>query len=140
MTGPLALIPLAPIAANSRDEVKQVVTRMSDRMWAETDPATFQRLANAAMFLLTMRYDAMITKGAFTDHPALKEVFDLFRDDGRAEEARTMILRIGRKRLGAPKPEHEAAITQETDFAKLEALSGRLLDVNTWDEMFAPAK
>jgi hypothetical protein len=141
LTGPVVLTPLAAVATKSRADVRDVVDRMSRRLYAELDPAAFEKLARATMYLLTMRYDAMTAKSAFADHPAMKEVYELIKDDGRAEgranEARSLILRMGRKRFGPPRPEHEAALAKEADIPRLEALGERLLDVATWEELFA---
>jgi hypothetical protein len=86
----------------------------------------------------------MTARTLFTEHPAIKEFHDLIAKDalaaGRADEARAFLLRQGRKRFGPPRPEHEAALEQESDLARLEALGERLLDVTTWDALFAPAE
>lgn len=51
--------------------------------------------------------------------------------------ARSVIQRLGRKKFGPPTPAQEAAVAAITDLARLEALSEKLLDVTTWDELLA---
>jgi hypothetical protein len=46
-------------------------------------------------------------------------------------EARTLFLRLSRKKLGAPTPEHEHALKAMTDRGRLERLTDKVLDMNT---------
>ena len=60
-----------------------------------TDPLSvtcFEKLAQATLYLLTMRYDAMTAKTAFADHPAVQEVYELIKADGRAGAFRLALL------------------------------------------------
>ena len=59
------------------------------------------------------------------------------RVEGRVEEARAILLRQGRKRFGPPSPEIEATLAEITAIERLEALSERLLDVESWEELLA---
>jgi predicted transposase YdaD len=56
---------------------------------------------------------------------------------GRIEEARKTLLRQGRKRLGPPNEQIEAAITALNDLDRLNDLSESIVDVTTWDELMA---
>jgi len=56
---------------------------------------------------------------------------------GRAEEARAIILRLGRKRLGEPSAEAQNALNALTTPKRLEELAERLLEVESWEELFA---
>ena len=56
-------------------------------------------------------------------------------NEGRTNEARSLLLRVGRKKLGPLLPAHEAAINEIFDLARLEVLCEKLLDVNTWDDL-----
>ena len=53
---------------------------------------------------------------------------------GKAEEARTLLIRQGTKRFGPPTTQKIAELEAISDMARLEALTERLLDVNNWDE------
>jgi hypothetical protein len=55
---------------------------------------------------------------------------------GRAAEARSLILRWGVKRLGAPDPAVEAAL-EASDLARLEVLADRLPEAESWQELLA---
>lgn len=54
---------------------------------------------------------------------------------GLQREARAVLLRLGRKKLGPPTAQHEAIIAAIDDVARLEALSEKILDVTTWDDL-----
>jgi len=55
---------------------------------------------------------------------------------GRAVEARSLILFLGTKRFGAPNTTVEA-ILEQSDLIRLEAFVGRLLEVESWQELLA---
>jgi len=57
--------------------------------------------------------------------------------EGKAEEARALLLRLGRKRLGVPDAATVAALEAITDLARLERLSEAILDVPGWAELLA---
>ena len=58
------------------------------------------------------------------------------RDEGQAVEARSLILRLGRKRFGEPAAFVEAALVAEASVEALERLAERLLEAESWDELF----
>jgi hypothetical protein len=58
-------------------------------------------------------------------------------EEGRVEEARAILLRQGTKRFGPPAPQARAALEAITAIDRLELLSERLLDVESWDELLA---
>ena len=59
------------------------------------------------------------------------------RVKGLAEEARRIILRLGRKRLGAVDETVEAKLNEIVDAERLEALTERVDQVSSWDELLA---
>ena len=58
--------------------------------------------------------------------------------EGMAEEAKRILLRIGQKRFGPPGEAIVATIARIRDHEQAEALTERLLDVSSWDELLAP--
>jgi hypothetical protein len=57
--------------------------------------------------------------------------------EGRAEEARNLLLLAGRKRLGETNAATLATVEALSEVERLEALILRLFEVETWDELFA---
>lgn len=56
---------------------------------------------------------------------------------GRADEARRILLRLGRKRFGPPDARDRAALQRVRDLERLERLTDRVLDVASWGELLA---
>lgn len=54
---------------------------------------------------------------------------------GRIHEAQTLLLRLGRKRLGPPIPEIESRIRSIQDLKELEKLIPRLLETASWQDL-----
>jgi hypothetical protein len=59
------------------------------------------------------------------------------RVEGRVTEAQEILLRQGTKRFGPPTEEARAALEGITAIERLELLTERLLDVESWDELLA---
>jgi hypothetical protein len=60
------------------------------------------------------------------------------REEGRAEEARRLLLLQGETKLGPPDPAALAAIEGTDDLAQLEAWAVRLMRAGSWQELLAP--
>jgi hypothetical protein len=54
---------------------------------------------------------------------------------GRAEEARDVLLRLGRKKLGQPDEGVRTQVATIDDVDRLNALLERILDVSSWSEL-----
>ncbi|MGC1719228.1 MAG: hypothetical protein WA746_09590, partial [Isosphaeraceae bacterium] len=59
------------------------------------------------------------------------------RAEGRTEEAKRILKRLGSRRVGKPQPLIEAAIDAIADLDRLEQLSDRVLEVTGWEELLA---
>lgn len=55
---------------------------------------------------------------------------------GKAEEARRLLLRIGRNRFGEPDAVVQAALSA-APLERLEQMADRMLQVETWQELLA---
>ncbi len=56
-------------------------------------------------------------------------------EKGILQGQRETLLRLGRKKFGAPSRDFETRITSIDDLAKLEILTDRLLDVGSWEQL-----
>jgi predicted transposase YdaD len=59
--------------------------------------------------------------------------------EGKIEEAKRLLLRMGRKKFGPPKAAINSKIEAIAELARLENLSDRILDATNWDELVADA-
>jgi hypothetical protein len=57
--------------------------------------------------------------------------------EGREEEARAILRRLGTKRFGPPSETARAVLEGISGIERLERLSERLLDVESWEELLA---
>ncbi len=64
-------------------------------------------------------------------------ILDEGREEGRIDEVRKLIVRLGQKRLGAPGERITATLAALTDLEHLERLHERLTDVQSWEELLA---
>ena len=62
---------------------------------------------------------------------------NIFRAEGKVEEARESVLKVGGRRFGNPPTEVENSIQTMVDLAKLHRLRDRLFDVGSWQELLA---
>jgi hypothetical protein len=66
------------------------------------------------------------------------EYMDELRIQVRADGARSMLLRAGRKKFGrAPTKKQQAELDAITDLERLGELAERVQDVSTWAELLA---
>ncbi len=61
------------------------------------------------------------------------------RAEARSTILRETILRLGQKKFGKPSAKAVRSLKAIADEARLMALSDRILDVDSWKELFAPA-
>jgi len=57
--------------------------------------------------------------------------------EGKAEEARALLLRLGRKKFGEPTSSQRESLMSVLDLDHLERVALRLLDTGSWDELLA---
>jgi hypothetical protein len=136
LAGPLATLPLAPVADVPAADAEGVFRRAADRLRAEADPGAAGKLLTALGILLVKRYGEMTAEEWMTNYPELR-VFRVYRALDQADAVRETVRRQGRKKFGEPTAEQSAALDARTDLAALESLAERLLDVATWDELLA---
>ena len=111
---------------------------MAVRLTHDT-PKRAPQLLTAAYILAGMVVPKPIVNELFHGIPAMMEssTYRGLINDGRVEEAKTILLRLGRIKFGAPDETAEAAIRSMKRLKRLEALSEGLLSVNSWQELLA---
>jgi hypothetical protein len=56
-------------------------------------------------------------------------------DEGREKEAKKVILRLGKRRLGPPDQATELTLEAITDLDRLERVLDRILDATNWQDL-----
>ncbi len=59
--------------------------------------------------------------------------------EGRTEMAREILIHLGSKKFGPPRKQARARIEGLEDLGRLEALTDRIFDVASWDELLGPS-
>ena len=153
LEGGVGTLPLAPIAAVKKMELPAVIDAMKRRLDHEVPPEEARDVWTATGILMGLRYSreavSVLLKGVanMEESTTYQEIIEkgmergLARglETGRLAEGRSILMRRGSKRLGAPSPHIEAALNAITDINKLEDLVDRLIDggAKTWDELLS---
>jgi hypothetical protein len=136
LTGGLGLVPLAPLGSVQTADLPAVVARMKKRFDSDA-PRQAKELWSAAYFLMGLRYESALVQSLLRGVVKMKEstTYQATIEEGKAEEARKLLLLQGRDRFGEPSAKIVALLDAVTDLDKLEALVVRLLHVKTWEEL-----
>jgi predicted transposase YdaD len=148
LTGGLGVVPLAPLGklpAGVRPPagLTGVVERLVERVRSEAPAGEGAELLTAALVLTGLRVPKQTVAELFRGVRAMREssgyqlILDEGREEGALREVRKILLRQGGRKFGAPGPEVESAVQAIDDLARLERMSDRLLDVNTWQELLS---
>lgn len=141
LAGRLTTLPLAPLAAGAEAALPDVVRRMAERVSAETPSDVAAQLWMSTYLLMGLRYPeetvADLLRGVRAMHESstYQAILAEGRAEGRATEAREVLLRLGTKRFGPPDRRTRAALRRLTGLRRLEQLTDRLLDVESWDAL-----
>jgi hypothetical protein len=147
LTGPLNLVPLAGLAQMPgglapEDALGGIIRRMVERLDREAEPGRARKLVTAGYLLTGLRFrDRSIVDVLFGDIDMIQEsvtyqgILDDGRKEGRLDEARQTVLRLGQKHLGAPGDGVRAALAALADLDRLRRMTDRVDDVGSWDEL-----
>jgi hypothetical protein len=140
LSGGLGLVPLAPLGSVQKADLPAVVAQMKQRFDREA-PSQAKELWSAAFILMGLRYESSMVQSLLRGVLNMKEsvtyqaILEEGRAEGKADEARKMLLLQGRERFGEPSAKIVALLDALTDLRRLEGLVIRLLHVKTWEEL-----
>jgi predicted transposase YdaD len=147
LAGGLGLVPLAPVGDVQESELPAVIARMKQRFEQEADPKQTGDLWSAVYILMGMCYaDAFIEnllegviamEESVTYQKIIRKGEAKGKAEGKAEEARRILLLQGRHRFGEPSGEVVATLEALTDVEKLEALTVRMLEATSWQDLLS---
>jgi hypothetical protein len=112
-------------------EAKELTVAMHILMGLRYDPKEVDRLLKGVRTMQeSSTYQAILEKGIRRGV-----------EQGRLEEARSILLRVGGKFLGAPGSAAASRVEGISDWKRLGALADRVLEggVASWDELLGPA-
>jgi len=143
LAGGLATLPLAPLADISETDLPGVIRGMSERIAREATPDLERTLWAATYLLAGLRYPPEVAQMIESYSRALREsstyqkILDEGRAEGRAEEARRILVRLGTRRLKRPDARTRAALNRIDDAERLERMAERVLDATTWADVLS---
>jgi predicted transposase YdaD len=143
LNGPVSLLPLAPLSRLREEDLPGVIQRMQERLTRQPvgalDAGTFWTATNV---LMGLRYDRALAERLLREVRGMEEsvtyqaIVAKGEEKGRAAEARNLILLLGGKRFGTPDPAILSRLNAVRSLRRLEQIAGRILEVETWDELF----
>jgi predicted transposase YdaD len=140
LSGGLGLVPLAPLGSVQKADLPAVVSQMKQRIDREA-PSQAKELWSAAYLLMGLHYESALVQSLLRGVVNMKEsttyqaILQEGKAEGKAEEARKLLLLQGRAQFGEPSAKIVARLDAITDLGRLEALLIRLLQVKTWEEL-----
>jgi hypothetical protein len=140
LTGPVGLLPLAPISDVEEGQLPEVVRRMDERL-AAVPPALRAELWTSAGLLMGLRFPKAFIVHLLKGVPGMgleeSTTIEWFLEKGEARGYKKTLLWQGTDRFGPPEPAQQAAINAltEDDLEKLEKLVKRVSHVHSWDEL-----
>jgi hypothetical protein len=143
LAGPLGTLPLAPLAAARRTALPGLLRAMDRRFEQEATVAEAGRLRVVTYTLLGLRYPPDLADRlmpgirSMRDSSTYQAIVEEGRVEGRADEARTLLLYLGTRRFGPPDAATRAALEAVRDPERLDGWCKRLLDVTGWAELLA---
>jgi predicted transposase YdaD len=131
-----------------RDEdLPAVIRTMAERIDREASPEVAAEIWTSTFVLMGLRYRvdqiAALLRGildmkeSVTFQAILDEGRKEGREEGKLQEARDLLIRVGRKRLSSPSASIAKRIKRINDRLRLEELLVRLNDVESWNELLA---
>ena len=139
LAGPVGLLPLAPLTDEAEADLPGVVDRVVRRIRAETTREEAAKMEVRTFILMGMRYEREFVEHLFQGVPEMEEssTYQLIEERGERKALIRTLLRLGRKKIGEPDAATIASIERLTDVDRVQALTERILDVTTWQELLA---
>jgi hypothetical protein len=141
LAGGLGTLPLAPLcqpfSGTLVENLPGIIRRIDERLSREAAPAEAAKLWAATFVLAGLRLPSELVLPLFQGVHGMKEssTYQYILEEGRAEEARKILRRLGQKRLGPPGEAEAAALEGLRDLDRLERLTERVDEMSSWQEL-----
>jgi predicted transposase YdaD len=139
LAGGIGTLPLAPLAAPSEGDMPRIVNAMMQRVDPAATSADAREFWATTAMLAGLRFPWESIKYWFRGVTTMQEssVYQGLLQEGRAEEARKIVLRLAERRFGAPDKESQTKLESMSVVEQLEQLAERIYDVSSWIELLA---
>jgi hypothetical protein len=137
--GPLAILPLAPVAAVDRDALDSVMSEVAERLNRDATRGQKETLQTATFQLLALRYDEtlidhlkeLMTTLDISGTPLVKSI----QRDAALAARRDDLLALGREKFGEPPADIVAVVQAIADESRLAELLRRVLRAASWQDL-----
>jgi hypothetical protein len=138
---PLALLGRLPEGTEVVEGLTGIAQRVVERLDREAPREQVPKLLTAAWLLTGLRVRRDLARDIFRGVRAMRDsdIFMAIIDEGREQEAKRIILRLGQKRFGPPDEAIKTRLQAITDIDLLERLSDELLDASSWSDLLGRA-
>jgi hypothetical protein len=141
LEGPLAMLPLAPVAAVDPDALDSVMSEVAGRLNRDATRSQKETLRTATFQLLALRYDEALIEHlkelmATLDISGTALVKSIQRDAALAAR-RDDLLALGRDKFGEPPADILTEVQMIADESRLSALLRRVLRATSWHDLVA---
>jgi predicted transposase YdaD len=164
LEGDLAILPIASLANIPDEEVPAVLERVDERITRETKPSTASTIMTASLLLAGMRidqdqieqlkgrlssmnvlressfYQMIVEEGksaglAEGRKQGIKEGIEEGIKEGRLEEARKLLLEVGKVKFGPPNASIRKSIKAIDDLERIHRSIRRILKATDWKDL-----
>jgi hypothetical protein len=157
LSGGLGLVPLAPLGVVRPGELPAVIAQVKKRLEPPLSPAERAALWSATYIMMGLRYQRALIQRLLQGVISMKESVTYQaileegeakgraegeargRAEGEANEARKILLLLGRDQLGEPSATVHAALDALAEVSRLEELTVRLKHTASWEELLGLA-
>ncbi len=151
LNGGLGPLPLAPLTDEAAGNLSGVLQRIGDRFRQEAPPELADKMRAATLLLLGLRFDEAFTERLLREIIKMDPIWEESstyqmlisrgRDQGvllgKVQEARAILLRLARPKLGEPDANSLATLENTDTPEQLEKLIDRVNQVNSWQDLLA---
>jgi predicted transposase YdaD len=153
LAGGVGTLALAPISDVAEGDVRRVIRKMKELLSGPKPPRRAADVWAATYVLLGLRYSDQVAQTLFEEvlgmeqsatyqaivrrgrEEGRQEGREEGRQEGRTDEARRTLLRLGELKFGVPAGAARSAIEAIQELSMLEALTDRLLNAASWQEL-----
>ena len=142
----IGTLPLAPLANLGSMPIEAVIEKMKSQVQYEDDQNEVNSFWASAYIMMGMKYSkeaidtllkgVMGMKDSVTYKAILEEGLMKGKEEGKADEARRILLNIGTNRYGVASDETRKRIEATTSLVKLEFYIENLFRAENWIELF----
>lgn len=145
LLGGLGTMPLAPISNVTDAEVPGIIKQMEQHLRSRrVRKADAIEMWSATNILLGLRYSAEFAQQLLQGVRGMKEsttyqaIAEEGRAEGRVEEARELLIRLGSPSLGVPDDTTRRQLQAIVDLSRLHEMLDRMRTVASWSELLGP--